>query len=543
MDIKKIVFKNLDGSLRKVNIVNSINGIDIPDSGAVILDTIKDISADGSSLTVTKSDGSSSKVTLNTSGGVKTVNNVKPDSNGNVTIEVGTVKTVNNVKPDSNGNIEIPVGSVKTVNSVEPDSDGNVVLSFVKSVNGNTPDISGNVTIDAGKVKTVDGKVPDSDGNVALNAIKSINGSTPNASGDFELSTVSDITLSEKNLNIENANGNTKTLVLPFSDVKTVNSVQPDESGNIEIPTGTVKSINNTTPDDNGNVVLSFVKSVNGNTPDISGNVTIDAGKVKTVDGKVPDSDGNVALNAIKSINGSTPNASGDFELSTVSDITLSEKNLNIENANGNTKTLVLPFSDVKTVNSVQPDESGNIEIPTGTVKSINNTTPDDNGNVALNYVQSVFVASGMMAVTSQNGTQQYDLTTQYSSTEESTDGSQIISVNPKTKYHSITLNTSNSSIVFVNPTQSEGTSKSSASEVSTSPATPGVSSSAVIKLELFIKQGTGTNTVTWPANVKWENGIEPVLSLEKDHVDLISLISLDNGQNYYGFAKAVWMN
>ena len=434
MDIKKIVFKNLDGSLRKVNIVNSINGIDIPDSGAVILDTIKDISADGSSLTVTKSDGSSSKVTLNTSGGVKTVNNVQPDESGNVLLNV--VKTVNNTEPDSNGNVTIEVGTVKTVNNVKPDSNGNV-----------------------------------------------------------------------------------------------------------EIPVGSVKTVNSVEPDSDGNVVLSFVKSVNGNTPDISGNVTIDAGKVKTVDGKVPDSDGNVALNAIKSINGSTPNASGDLELSTVSDITLSGKNLNIENANGNTKTLVLPFSDVKTVNNVQPDESGNIEIPTGTVKSINNTSPDDNGNVALNYVQSVFVASGMMAVTSQNGTQQYDLTTQYSSTEESTDGSQIISVNPKTKYHSITLNTSNSSIVFVNPTQSEGTSKSSASEVSTSPATPDVSSSAVIKLELFIKQGTGTNTVTWPANVKWENGIEPVLSLEKDHVDLISLISLDNGQNYYGFAKAVWMN
>ena len=134
-----------------------------------------------------------------------------------------------------------------------------------------------------------------------------------------------------------------------------------------------------------------------------------------------------------------------------------------------------------------------------------------------------------MMTVTSQSGTQQYDLTTQYSSTEESTDGSQVISVNTKNKYHSITLNTSNSSITFVNPTQSEGT--------------PDVSSSAVIKLELFIKQGTGTNTVTWPTNVKWENGIEPVLSLEKDHVDLISLVSLDNGQNYYGFAKAVWMN
>ena len=183
----------------------------------------------------------------------------------------------------------------------------------------------------------------------------------------------------------------------------------------------------------------------------------------------------------------------------------------------------------VNSINGIDIPESGNIEIPTGEVKTVNNTSPDEQGNIALNYVSSVFVASGMMTVTSKNGTQNYDLTTQYSSTEESTDGSQVISVNTKNKYHSITLNTSNSSITFVNPTQSEGT--------------PDVSSSAVIKLELFIKQGTGTNTVTWPTNVKWENGIEPVLSLEKDHVDLISLVSLDNGQNYYGFAKAVWMN
>ena len=249
-------------------------------------------------------------------------------------------------------------------------------------------------------------------------------------------------------------------------------------------------------------------------------------------------------MNIVNSIDRIDIPDSGAVILDTIKDISADGSSLTVTKSDGSSSKVTLNTSGVvKTVNNVQPDESGNIEIPTGTVKSINNTSPDDNGNVALNYVQSVFVASGMMTVTSQNGTQQYDLTTQYSSTEESTGGSQIISVNPKTKYHSITLNTSNSSIVFVNPTQSEGTSKSSASEASTSPATPDVSSSAVIKLELFIKQGTGTNTVTWPTNVKWENGIEPVLSLEKDHVDLISLVSLDNGQNYYGFAKAVWMN
>ena len=158
-------------------------------------------------------------------------------------------------------------------------------------------------------------------------------------------------------------------------------------------------------------------------------------------------------------------------------------------------------------------------------VRSVNSIKPDSNGNIALNCVQSVFVASGTMAVTTQSGTQQYDLATEYSSSEQSTDDSQVITVNTKTKYHSITLNTSNSSITFVNPSESSE------------------ESSKVIKLELFIKQGTGTNTVTWPTNVKWENGTKPVLSLEKDNVDLISLISLDNGQNFYGFSKAVWLS
>lgn len=218
-------------------------------------------------------------------------------------------------------------------------------------------------------------------------------------------------------------------------------------------------------------------------------------------------------VNIVNSINGIDIPDSGAVILDTVKDISPDGSSLTVTKSDGSSSKVTLNTS--------------------GGVKTVNNIQPDEQGNIALNYVSSAFVASGMMTVTSQNGTQHYDLTTQYSSTEESTDGSQVISVNTKTKYHSITLNTSNTSITFANPTQDEGTSKSPASE----------SSSAVIKLELFIKQGTGTNTITWPTNVKWENGIAPVLSLEKDHVDLISLVSLDNGQNYYGFAKAVWMN
>lgn len=133
----------------------------------------------------------------------------------------------------------------------------------------------------------------------------------------------------------------------------------------------------------------------------------------------------------------------------------------------------------VKSVNSVKPDSNGNIEIPTGTESS---------------------------------------------ESHQSTDSINEISIDTYHRYHEITLNTSKTTLKFIENQNSEN-------------------NSAVLKLELFIKQGTGTNTVIWPENIKWENGTKPVLSLEKDNVDLISLISLDNGQNFYGFSKAVWLS
>ena len=158
----------------------------------------------------------------------------------------------------------------------------------------------------------------------------------------------------------------------------------------------------------------------------------------------------------------------------------------------------------VRSVNGVNADENGNVEITTsgvdlsGVVKSVNNIQPDENGNVVLSSDSS--------------------------ESHQSTDSINEISIDTHQKYHEITLNTSETTLKFIENQNSEN-------------------NSTVLKLELFIKQGTGTNTVIWPENIKWENGTEPVLSLEKDNVDLISLISLDNGQNYYGFAKAVWMN
>ena len=156
-----------------------------------------------------------------------------------------------------------------------------------------------------------------------------------------------------------------------------------------------------------------------------------------------------------------------------------------------------------------QNNTSKLIGLPDGTltwkdkniVRSVNNVTADENGNVELSSESS-----------------------ESSESHQSTDSINEISIDTHQKYHEITLNTSETTLKFIENQNSEN-------------------NSTVLKLELFIKQGTGTNTVIWPDNIKWENGTKPVLSLEKDNVDLISLISLDNGQNFYGFSKAVWLS
>ena len=125
--------------------------------------------------------GDSTNGTLTQLSKVVTVNNQSPDSNGNVSIDVG-VTSVNGKTPVSGDATvsasDIPTsvsgetvqdvidGRVKTVNSVSPDVNGNVAIDVgVKTVNSTSPDVNGNFNIDVG-VKTVNGALPDPNGNV-----------------------------------------------------------------------------------------------------------------------------------------------------------------------------------------------------------------------------------------------------------------------------------------------------------------------------------------------------------------------------------------
>ena len=155
---------------------------------------------------------------------VKSVNDVKPDKNGNVDLDAnfleasdittpgmvvgtdykgeqtvcspnhkhnikdvdGSIKTINGNSPDENGNVVIP--SVQKVNNIEPDVNGNVDLgTLVKSVNDHEPDENGKITFSV--VERVDGVEP-VNGNVPLGAIRSINNTIKPVNGNVDLTNV-----------------------------------------------------------------------------------------------------------------------------------------------------------------------------------------------------------------------------------------------------------------------------------------------------------------------------------------------------------------
>ena len=98
IDIKKIVFKDLDGKTQSTNFIKSINNEEVPESGDVVLNTIENLSVQGSKMKITKSNGSLDILEL-PAGGVKTVEGIEPDENGNIQLgfEFSTEDDINGI--------------------------------------------------------------------------------------------------------------------------------------------------------------------------------------------------------------------------------------------------------------------------------------------------------------------------------------------------------------------------------------------------------------------------------------------------------------
>ena len=98
IDIKKIVFKDLDGKTQSTNFIKSINNKEVPESGDIVLNTIENLSVQGSKMKITKSNGESDILEL-PAGGVKTVEGIEPDENGNIQLgfEFSTEDDINGI--------------------------------------------------------------------------------------------------------------------------------------------------------------------------------------------------------------------------------------------------------------------------------------------------------------------------------------------------------------------------------------------------------------------------------------------------------------
>lgn len=68
-----------------------------------------------------------------------------------------------------------------------------------------------------------------------------------------------------------------------------------------------------------------------------------------------------------------------------------------------------------------------------------------------------------------------------------------------------------------------------------------GLAPTNLAEIRIYLKQGTGANTVAWPENVKWLDGIKPVTSFTKDSIDVVQLSSVDGGATWLGSMVNAW--
>lgn len=359
---------------------------------------------------------------------VKSVNNITPDSNGNVTVNVGS--------GGGTGGTNITVDSTLSSTSTNPvqnkviyaalnnkldkngtatyavrDSSGNIISStyakktdlssYVKSINNVKPDSAGNVNISTGgggSNITVDTTLDSTSSNAIANkAVYAALNNKLDKTGTAAAATKA----------TQDSYGNViVTTYARKSDlsgyVKTINNQEPDANGNINISTGGGGSGSNITVDttlsstSNNPIANKAVYTALNNklekngtamyaSRDSSGNVfgstyatkTELSKCVKSINNLTPDSSGNVNI----STNGGGTNITVDTTLSATSTNAIQNKAVyaalngkldKTGTAAAATKATqdgagnVIATTYIKTVNNLKPDASGNVNVSAG---------------------------------------------------------------------------------------------------------------------------------------------------------------------------------
>lgn len=360
---------------------------------------------------------------------VKSVNNITPDSNGNVTVNVGSGgETGGNITIDSalSSTSTNPVQNKVlyaalnnkldkngTATYAARDSSGNIISStyakktdlssYVKSINNVKPDSAGNVNISSsggGSNITVDSTLSSTSNNAISN--KAVYEAL---SGKLDKTGTAAAATKATQDSYGNVIVNTYARKSDLSGyVKTINNQEPDTNGNINISTGGGGTGTNITVD----TTLSSTSNNPIANKAVYAALNNKLEKTGTAAYATRDSSGNVIINTyatkselsgcVKSINNLTPDSSGNVNISTSGgsnvtvDTTLSATSNNAIANKAVHSALSGKLDKTGTAEYARKDAAGNVITDTyakktdisEVVKSVNGTKPDSNGNVNI---------------------------------------------------------------------------------------------------------------------------------------------------------------
>lgn len=362
---------------------------------------------------------------------VKSVNNITPDSNGNVTVNVGS-------GGGGTGGTNITVDSTLSSTSTNPVQNKVLYAALNNKLDKNgtatyaARDSSGNIisstyakkTDLSSYVKSINNVKPDSAGNVNI----STSGGGSNITVDSTLSSTSNNAIANKAV-YEALSGKLDKTGTAAAATKATQ----DSYGNVIVTTyarksdlsGYVKTINNQEPDTNGNINISTGGAGTG--PNITVDTTLSSTSNNPIANKAVyaavnnkldkngtamyasrDSSGNVfgstyatkteLSKCVKSINNLTPDGSGNVNISTSGGGT----NITVDTTLSSTSTNAIQNKAVYAALSGKLDKTGTAAaatkatqdgagnvIATTYIKTVNNLKPDASGNVNVNSSSS----------------------------------------------------------------------------------------------------------------------------------------------------------
>lgn len=279
---------------------------------------------------------------------VKSVNNITPDSNGNVTVNVGT-------GGGGTGGTNITADSTLSSTSTNP-----VQNKVLYAALNNKLDKNGTATYAA----------RDSSGNIIsstyakktdLNSyVKSINNMKPDSAGNVNISSSG----GGSNITVDSTLSGTSNNAIANKAVYAALNNKLDK-------TGTAAAATKATQDSYGNVIVNTYARKS----DLSG-------YVKTINNQEPDTNGNINIST--GSGGTGTNITVDTTLSSTSNNPIANKAVYTAVNNKLDKTGIAAYATRDSSGNIITDTYAKKSEVSGVVKSVNNIAPDSNGNVTI---------------------------------------------------------------------------------------------------------------------------------------------------------------